>query len=125
MDTPKGNFYLLRSVDKEGKTIYAQNWNNGIVRDSLSISHWAEICYRTLNLVDILKLNILIQVFNNFMNGYEWEVVMYEMPLEQYACNEPKEKINWVDIYTPTKPIQSLHDELILYKRNLEVTYND
>jgi len=125
METPKGNFYLLKSVDENGKDIYAQNWNNGIVRDSLSISHWAEICYRSLNLIDTLKLRVLIEVFDNFMNKYPWEVVEYEMPLEQYACNEPKEKANWVDVYTPTPIDEKISQELELYKRNLEAQYND
>jgi len=98
-----GLFYLLRSKDKEGKEIYAQMWNNGIVNDELSYSSWAEISYRCLDRLSIFKLKALIGIFKNFMNDFEWEVVKYEMIFDQISFNKPKERINYVNLLFDSK----------------------
>ena len=118
------HFYLLQAENEEGAVVYAQVWNNGIVRNELSISHWAEICFRSINLLEVLKLKILIEVVDNFVNRYNWKIVEFDMDFDQISVNTPKERIEYVDYYVE-KPIKPEWEEILnKYRKEMEEDYD-
>lgn len=127
METPKpkmAHFFLLKSENAEKTPIYAQCWNNGIVKDVISISYWPEICYRSLNVLDVLKLKVLIEVLNNFANKYVWTIVEYDMIFDQISVNTPKEVVVYEDYLKGEGFLPTEEQNAILEQYRQEVIEN-
>lgn len=123
METIKQDFYLLMTLDENGKKLYAQRLESS-KGNSYGLSHHPEYGKRFTDIMDVMKFKIDIEYSNSFMSNKDFEIVKYNMDTDQRSwANIPKEVNHYDNLYVDKKMSIHMKEELERYEESKREIY--
>lgn len=124
MENPKGKFYVFKTIDKEGRTMFLQHLvSPSIGGRTLSMTSFPEFGWRGQTKLDIAKTKALIAVQKCGIAEAEWKLEQYEMDIDTPSWARQPEKKDYKNLLPNDFTLDLTEKEeieLLNYKKSLE-----
>lgn len=128
MEKLKGKFFVFKTIDKDGRTMYLQHLvSPSIGGRALSMTSFPEFGWRGQTKLDIAKVRALIAVQSCGIRDADWTLEQYEMEMDTPSWARQPEKKEYKNLLPElfasgfTLDLNEKEEkELSIYKKSLE-----
>lgn len=123
MEKIKSKFYVFKTIDRKGRTMYLQHLVSPSCGDKeLTMSSFPEFGWRGQTMLDVAKIRELIKIQFDSIRNAKWELCQYLMDVDTPSWALPPKKIEYENLLPEGFEIiltEKEEQELIRYKEKL------